>query len=367
VIKIEQPGSGDQARNQGADPALNRAGMGSSFLAQNAGKRSVALNLKAPLAQDAFLRLVDSSDVVVENFRPGVMERLGFGYPLLRRRKPDLVYCAISGFGQESPYRDNPAYDQIVQGLSGAMSTTGERGGQPLRAGYPVGDTSGGITAAFAIAAALFQRARTGEGQFIDVALLDTLQVMLGWVSSNLLIAGYEPKPMGNDNSVVSPSGAFRTQDEPINIAANNQKQFVALCEVLERPELAANPRFATLQDRVDGRDLLKAEIERALAGRPAAEWERRLNARDVPAGRILPLGEALRHPHVAARHLLHSIPEAPGVPGPFDILTAGFRLSSGGPEVQRRPPALGEHTAEVLASVGMSAAEIAALQQDAG
>ncbi len=365
VVKIEQRGSGDQSRNQGADPALNRARMGSSFLAQNSGKRSVALNLKSPLGKRAFLKLVDTADVVLENFRPGVMERLGLDYEALRKRKPDLVYCAISGFGQVSPYRDNPAYDQIVQGLSGAMSTTGEAGGQPLRAGYPIGDTSGGITAAFAVAAALFQRARSGEGQFIDVSLLDTLQVMLGWVASNLLIGGAEPRRVGNDNSVVSPSGAFRTRDEPINIAANNQAQFAALCAVLERPDLAADPRFGGLQERIEHRDALKAEIERSLASRSAAEWERLLNEQDVPAGRILPLGEALRHPHVADRGTLREFPEAPGVPRPFQMLTTGFRLSGGAPQVQLRPPALGEHTAEVLAAAGLSAQDIVALMED--
>lgn len=362
VIKIEQPGGGDQARNQGADPALNRAGMGSSFLAQNSGKRSVALNLKLPLAKEAFLRLADTADVVLENFRPGVMARLGLGHDVLRKRKPSLIYCAISGFGQDSPYRDNPAYDQIVQGLSGAMSTTGEAGGQPLRAGFPIGDTSGGITAAFAVAAALFHRQRTGEGQFIDVALLDTLQVMLGWVASNATVAGAEPKPAGNDNAVVSPSGSFRTRDEPINIAANNQAQFEALCAAIGRSDLARDPRFPTLDDRIRHRSELKAEIESALASRTAAEWERLLNASDVPAGRILPLGEALRHPHVAARNLLREFSGVPGVPRPFRVLTSGFRLSSGTPRVERRPPALGEHTAEVLASVGMSAADIEAL-----
>ena len=367
VIKIEQPGRGDQSRIQGADPALNRAGMGAMFLAQNAGKRSVALNLKAPLAKEAFLKLVDTADVVVENFRPGVMERLGLGAEALRKRQPRLIYCAISGFGQDSPLRDNPAYDQIVQGLSGAMSTTGEPGAKPLRAGYPVGDTSGGMAAAFAIAAALFQRGRTGEGQTIDVALLDTLIAMMGWVTSNFLIAGHVPQPAGNDNTIVWPSGAFRTRDDWINIAANNDSQFRALCETIGRPDLAADPRFATLQDRLDRREALRTEIERALAGQTSAVWEQRLNARDVPAGRILALSETLRHPHVEARHLLHRIAAAPGVAHPFQILTTGFRLSGGAPQVQGPPPALGQHTAEVLSSVGLSPQQIAALRQEGG
>jgi len=172
VVKIEVPDGGDLARQLGADPELNRRGMGASFLAQNAGKRSITLNLKNASARDAFLRLVKTSDVVVENFRPGVMERLGLGYGRLKSHKPSLIYCAISGFGQDGPLRLNPAYDQIVQGLSGVMSVTGDAHSAPLRVGYPVADTMGGITAAYAVSAALFRRERSGEGEFIDVSML---------------------------------------------------------------------------------------------------------------------------------------------------------------------------------------------------
>src|SRR6266700_2558858 len=172
VIKVDVPGSGDLARQLGADPELNKRQMGASFLAQNAGKRSLTLNLKDPRGREAFLRLVASADAVVENFRPGVMARLGLGYEGLKAHKPDLVYCAISGFGQDGPLKDNPAYDQIIQGLSGAMSVTGDETSAPLRVGYPVADTIGGLTAAFAIAAALVRRARTSEGELIDVSML---------------------------------------------------------------------------------------------------------------------------------------------------------------------------------------------------
>ena len=174
VIKVETPGTGDLARQLGADPELNRRGMGASFLAQNAGKRSITLNLKHAKAREAFTRLVKTSDVVVENFRPGVMDRLELGYERLKAIKPDLIYCAISGFGQDGPLRLNPAYDQIIQGLSGVMSVTGDAQSAPLRVGYPVADTMGGITAAYAISAALFRRERTGEGEFIDVSMLES-------------------------------------------------------------------------------------------------------------------------------------------------------------------------------------------------
>ena len=212
VIKVEVPGSGDLARQLGADPELNRRGMGASFLAQNAGKRSITLNLKSPKGREAFGRLVATSDVVVENFRPGVMDRLGLGYAALKAGKNDIIYCAISGFGQDGPLKFNPAYDQIIQGLCGVMSVTGDAQSAPLRVGYPVADTMGGITAAFAIAAALFRRERSGEGEFIDVSMLEASLVAMGWAVSNWLIAGVRPEPMGNENMTASPSGTFVRQ-----------------------------------------------------------------------------------------------------------------------------------------------------------
>ena len=273
VIKVETPGTGDLARQLGADPELNRRGMGASFLAQNAGKRSITLNLKHTKAREAFTRLVKTSDVVVENFRPGVMDRLELGYERLKGIKPDLIYCAISGFGQDGPLRLNPAYDQIIQGLSGVMSVTGDAQSAPLRVGYPVADTMGGITAAYAISAALFRRERTGEGEFIDVSMLESTLVAMGWVVSNWLIAGVRPQALGNENMTASPSGTFRTGEGLLNIAANQQQQFETLCKLIGRPELASDPRFAGREDRKRHRFELNQEIEQALAARSAAEW----------------------------------------------------------------------------------------------
>src|SRR5919106_3040334 len=206
VIKVELPRSGDLARQLGADPDLNRRLMGASFLAQNAGKRSMTINLKSPAGKKVFRRLVATADAIVENFRPGVMDRLELGYETLKQVKPDLIYCAVSGFGQDGPLRESPAYDQIVQGLSGVMSVTGDEETAPMRAGYPVADTVGGITAAFAIAAALVRRNRTGEGSLIDVSMLDSAIVSLGWVVSNYLIAGVMPRAIGNENFTAAPS-----------------------------------------------------------------------------------------------------------------------------------------------------------------
>src|SRR5262249_39212896 len=223
VIKVEVPGTGDLARQLGADKNLNARLMGASFLAQNAGKRSVTINMKSAAGKELFKKLLATSDAVIENFRPGVMDRLGLGYADLKAVRPDLVYCAISGFGQDGPLKDNPAYDQIVQGLSGVMSVTGDAGSAPLRVGYPIADTIGGITAPFAVAAALFRRERSGDGERIDVSMLEATLVTMGWAVSNWLIAGVRPEPMGNENVTASPSGMFKTGDGLLNIAANKQ------------------------------------------------------------------------------------------------------------------------------------------------
>jgi CoA:oxalate CoA-transferase len=363
VIKVEVPGVGDLARQLGADPELNGRRMGASFLAQNAGKRSITLNLKRRGGKAAFECLVASADVLVENFRPGVMERLGLGYAALRQLKADLVYCAISGFGQDGPLAGNPAYDQIIQGLSGVMSVTGSPHTAPLRVGYPVCDTMGGITAAFAIAAALFRRERTGEGECIDVSMLEATLVAMGWAVSNWLIAGVRPTPMGNENMSAAPSGAFRTGRGLLNIAANQQEQFETLCRLVGRAELIADPRFAARDDRKLNRYELKAELEHALARKSAAEWAPELNAAGVPAGAILSVPEILEDPQVVERGLIKRFPEVPGLEREVAVVRAGFRLAHGDPEPKSPPPALGADTEAILASLGYDAAAIAALR----
>ena len=365
VIKVESPGAGDLARQLGADPALNKALMGASFLAQNAGKRSVTINLKSAAGRDVFRRLVGSADVVIENFRPGVMERLGLGYDALREIRPGLVYCAISGFGQDGPLRDNPAYDQIVQGLSGVMSVTGDAASAPLRVGYPVADTIGGLTAAFAIAAALVRRGRSGEGECIDVSMLEATLVTMGWQVSNWLIAGVRPQPLGNENMTAAPSGLFATGDGPLNIAANQQQQFEGLARLIGRPELAADPRFAEREDRKRNRFALKAEIEAALAAKSAREWSALFNAQGVPAGEVLDIPDVLEHPQVTERELVKTFAGAPGVEKPVAVVRSGFRLKSGDPAPATAPPALGADTGDVLASLGFTQDEIARLRRE--
>ena len=365
VIKVETPGSGDLARQLGADPELNRRGMGASFLAQNAGKRSITLNLKHIKAREAFTRLVKTSDVVVENFRPGVMDRLELGYERLKGIKPDLIYCAISGFGQDGPLRLNPAYDQIIQGLSGVMSVTGDAQSAPLRVGYPVADTMGGITAAYAISAALFRRERTGEGEFIDVSMLESTLVAMGWVVSNWLIAGVRPQALGNENMTASPSGTFRTGEGLLNIAANQQQQFETLCKLIGRQELASDPRFAGREDRKRHRFELNQEIEQALAARSAAEWSSLMNDSGVPAGEVLDVPSVLEHPQVVERGLLHTFKDVPNVDDDVSVVRSGFRLKSGDPRPASPPPALGADTASLLAELGYSEGEVEELSRD--
>ena len=365
VIKVEVPGTGDLARQLGADPELNRRGMGASFLAQNAGKRSITLNLKHAAGKAVFRRLVASADVLVENFRPGVMDRLGLGYDALRQERPSLVYCAISGFGQDGPLRGNPAYDQIIQGLSGVMSVTGTPDTAPLRVGYPVCDTIGGITAAFAIAAALVRQGRTGQGELIDVSMLEATLVTMGWAVSNWLIAGVRPEPMGNENMTAAPSGAFRTGGGLLNIAANKQEQFETLSRLIGRADLAVDPRFAEREARKRRRHELKDEIERALAARPAAEWAVMLNGAGVPAGEVLDVPEVLNHPQVVDRDLVTRFPSAPGVAREVPVVRAGFRLRSGDPAPRTPPPALGADTAAILGEIGCGAADIEALRAE--
>ncbi len=364
VVKVEVPNAGDLARQLGADAALNRDLMGVSFLAQNAGKRSITLDLKHARGKEVLRRLVRDADVVVENFRPGVMDRLGLGYDSLRQANPRLIYCAISGFGQDGPLRDLPAYDQIIQGMSGVMSITGGPQTAPFRVGYPLADTIGGITAALAIAAALAD-AKRESGYFIDISMLEATMATMGWVVSNFLIAGKEPAPVGNDNFTASPSGTFRTRDGLLNIAANKQEQFEALCSVLGRAELVADPRFADRESRLEHRADLASIIDLALATDTTDVWWQRLIAAGVPAGPVYTVPRVLEHPQIADRGMIASFPNVPGVGREVRVVRTGIKMNGEAPAVDAPPPLLGEHTDVLLAELGYAATEIESMRKE--
>lgn len=361
VIKIENPVDGDLARKLGNVQELNDKLMGTSFLAQNANKKSVTLNLKDNEAKKIFLKLVKNADVVVENFRPDVMARLGLGYQKLKEVNPKIIYCAISGFGATGPDAMKPAYDQIIQGLSGEMAINGDERLNPLRAGFPVCDTVGGLNAAFAIMAALYYREKTGEGQFIDVALLDSIMPLMGWVAANWLIGKQAPVVMGNDNFTAAPSGVFKTQDGSINIAANKQEQWEAVADELGVPELKTDARFQKRDARKKNRKELTPLLEAKLMQKPTKFWVEVLNTRGVPSGEILSLQEALMQEQVRHRETITTI-NADGI-GELKLfnLTAKFEKTPG--EVESPPPTLGQHTEEILLQIGYAKDKIAELK----
>lgn len=360
VIKVERPDGGDTARHLGPSPELCEVRMGTSFIAQNSGKRSVTIDLKAPAGKHVFERLVANADVLLENMRPGVIERLGFGWPRLRELNPRLVYCGLSGFGATGSMVAQPAYDQIVQGRSGMIDVTGWADRDGVRVGFPLCDTLGGLGAALAICAGLAARERTGEGCQLDVSMLETAMSAMGWVVADYLIGGVEPRRRGNDNASSSPSGTFRTGDGDLVIAANTEVQFASICEVLGRTELLSDPRFATRADRVRHRQELRDELELGLARGTAAEWEARLGAVRVPAGRVLTLPDALAQQQLVEREFIAEV-DVRGLDAPRSapIMTGGIRVNGAVPRPAGPPPLLGEHTVAVLSELGFSEQEI--------
>lgn len=360
VIKVERPGSGDLARMLGADADRNKAGMGISFLAQNAGKKSVTLDMKSPRGKELLKSLVRTADVLVENFRPGVMDRLSLGYDVLTKENPNLIYCAISGFGQTGPRKDDPAYDQIVQGISGVMSITGGPQTTPYRVGYPLADTVGGMTAAFSISAAL-NASPVSRGAFLDVSMTDAVISTMGWVVSNYLIGGVPPEAHGNENMTSAPSGTFETADQPINIAANRDEQWETLATLLGRADLLSNPDYRTREDRKANRHQLRSELETVLKTRSSSDWVHELSAKGVPSGPVWSVSQVLNDPQIAERGLISTIPS-----DGEDLQLSGSPVIVDGkrPTPQSAPPELGAHNDEVWSALGLSEADIRDLRE---
>ena len=347
TIKIEHPKGGDLARKLGISPELNKTSMGTSFLAQNANKKSIGINLKMPEGKKIFKKMVKKADVVLENFRPDVMDKLGLGYKVLKEIKEDLIYCGISGFGRSGPLAKNPAYDQIIQGKSGLMDITGTPESGPLRVGAPITDTVGGLTAVMSILGALYFRSKTEKGQMVDVALLDAILPMMGWSLSNYLIAGEKPVRMGNDNFTAAPSGAFQAKDGLLNISANKDEQWQELCKILDLEELITDPRFAERDTRKKNRYELTRILNERLKVKTAAEWEKILNAHGIPSGTVNTLENAIHQPQVQHRKLLKEVQDEKLM----NITVCGLapKFSAISPQDLSFPPRLGEHTEEIM------------------
>lgn len=350
VIKVEAPGRGDAMRYYGGDRAYD--GMAPAFIAVNAGKKSISLDLKNPESLEAARRLIARSDVVVENFRPGVMARLGLGYPQVRDLKPGIIYCSVSGYGQSGALRDWPAIDNIVQASSGMMSLGGEPGDPPMRVGFPVVDTLTGQTAAFAILAALLRRQRNGQGEFIDVAMMDASLAFMTSAVVPFLVTGRALERTGNTGYSGQPTAALFTAGDGklISLGVVQQGQFDALARLLERPEWLADARYATADLRRANTVALQAELTSILVTRPAEQWEALLSAAGIPCGMVRDVAEAASLPHLHDRGLRIPL-RIPGLPGreEVDIVNAGFLFQDGGPGVAAPPPVHGQNTEEIL------------------
>jgi crotonobetainyl-CoA:carnitine CoA-transferase CaiB-like acyl-CoA transferase len=362
VVKIEAR-EGDETRSLLVDKAWAERKMAPSFLAVNGNKRSITLDLRRPAAVEVVKRLVIGADVVWENFRPGVMDRLGLGYEALSALNPRLVYCGVSGFGRTGPERETAAFDGKLQAMSGIMSITGEPSGGPMRAGFALCDTIGGLTAALAVASALYQRTHTGHGQLVDVAMLDAALAFIPGPVSEYTVAGLSPRQIGNGSVSRKPTAhRFRTRDGYVVLAVLTEKQFGSLMRALGRADALDDPRFKDWPARTENVAALREIIEAALMNDDAKAWEARLTAADVPCGSIWTIDEIVGHPQLEHRDVLQTVDSRYG---PLRLVGAGFRLAHGSPGLDREPPSLGEHTDEILKEAGYPPDEIEQLRRN--
>jgi crotonobetainyl-CoA:carnitine CoA-transferase CaiB-like acyl-CoA transferase len=360
VIKVEPLDDPDQARVVGDDPSLNEQKMGIQFLVQGSNKRAIALDLKTEAGRSILKRLVEKADIFVENYRPGAFRELGLGYDDLSACNPRLIYCSISAFGQKGPHSDRTAYDNVMQATSGLMAMTGTPEVNPIKIGIPVVDYSTGILGAFALSSALFQRERTGRGQFIDLSMLGATMMLMSGNMVTYLRTGRKAKPKGNNHGFFATSGCYPTKDGLIMLGATNLRQQRRLWKALERTDLITNNNA----ERTANRNQLSAILGEVLTTRTADEWEAFFNKHRIPAARVRTMMEALEDAQVEAQGLIHRHTDCLG--GELAVPLTAFSLAHGGASIERPPPAIGQHTGEVLEECGYSAAEIRAFS-DAG
>lgn len=359
VIKVEEPGKGDDSRAFGP-PFVG--GEAAYYLSINRNKKSITLNLKSPRGKEVLRRLIAKADVLVENFRPGTMEKLGFGYEALKDERPDLIYCSISGFGSGGPDAGRPGYDLIVQGECGVMDLTGDPEGPPTKVGTPVADLVSGLMAAQGITLALFARQRTGRGQYVEIAMLDAMASLLAYNAGIFFATGKSPTRRGNQHATIVPYETFRAADGYVNIAAANDSLFVKLCDVIERPDLAKDPRFDKAPKRVESRADLIPLLNQIVATRPRADWIARLSAAGIPCGQIRTVAEVCESPQLISRGMI--VEQAHATAGMIKTMGPPIKLGDTPAGIRLAPPTLGEHTADILGGMlGLSAAEIEELK----
>jgi crotonobetainyl-CoA:carnitine CoA-transferase CaiB-like acyl-CoA transferase len=359
VIKVERPDGGDDTRRMGP-PFI--AGESAAFLAMNRNKRSLALDLKREEGKDLFRRLARRADVLVENFRPGTMEKLGLGYEALHEIHPGIIYCSVSGFGRTGPYRLRGGFDLVAQGMSGLISCTGHPGGPPTKVGVPISDLNAGMYAAYGVLCAYIHRLRTGRGQLVDTSLLEGAIAYTFWESAIFFATGENPEPMGSAHRLNAPYQVFRTKDGSLSVGAATQGTWEMLCQAIGRPDLSADPRFRENAARIAHYQELAAILEEVFQEDTTAHWLRRLEEAGVPAGPIYTLAEVYADPHVRAREMAVEV-EHP-VAGRVQNIGIPVKLSGTPGRIARPAPTLGQHTDEVLAWLGVEKAAIARLRE---